>query len=128
MKKRMVLLVLAALLCVGCTQQGKEEQMKYQMVTAKEAKELMETQSGYIILDVRERDEYDQKHIPGAVLLPLGDVEGKAKVVLPNPEQLILVYCRSGRRSKIAAESLAQQGYTNVVEFGGILDWPYETE
>ena len=128
MKRRMVLLVLAALLCVGCTQQGKEEQMKYQMVTAKEAKELMETQSGYIILDVREQDEYDQKHIPGAVLLPLGDVEGKAKVVLPNPEQLILVYCRSGRRSKIAAESLAQQGYTNVVEFGGILDWPYETE
>ena len=97
-------------------------------ITAQEAKIIMDSQEGYVILDVREQYEYDESHIPGAVLLPLGQVEEKAQEVLPDKEQLILVYCRSGRRSKQAAEVLVKLGYTNIKEFGGIIDWPYEVE
>ena len=97
-------------------------------ITAQQAKEIMDNQSGYIILDVREQDEYDEGHIPGAILLPYGQIDEKAEDVLPDKDQLILVYCRSGRRSKIAAESLVDLGYTNIREFGGILDWPYDIE
>jgi len=97
-------------------------------ITAEEAKALMDTEEGYIILDVREQDEYDAGHIPGAILIPYTQIEDKADEMLPDKDQLILVYCRSGRRSKIAAEALAELGYTNIREFGGIIDWPYETE
>ena len=97
-------------------------------ITAQEAKAIMDSQEGFVILDVREQYEYDESHIPGAVLLPLGQVEEKAQEVLPDKEQLILVYCRSGRRSKQAAEALVKLGYTNIKEFGGIIDWPYEVE
>ena len=97
-------------------------------ITAEEAKEIMDSEEGYIILDVRTREEYDEGHIPGAILIPNTEIEAKAEDVLTDKDQLILVYCRSGRRSKIAAEALAELGYTNIMEFGGILDWPYETE
>ena len=97
-------------------------------ITAQEAKQLMDTQEGYIILDVREQEEFDQGHIPGAILIPYTQIEEMAPQMLPDKEQLILVYCRSGRRSKIAAEALVELGYTNIREFGGILDWPYEIE
>ena len=97
-------------------------------ITAEQAKEIMDTQEGYIILDVRTQEEYAQEHIPGALLLPLDDVKQNANVVLPDKDQLILVYCRSGRRSKTAAQTLAELGYTNIKEFGGIIDWPYEKE
>ena len=97
-------------------------------ITAQEAKIIMDSQEGFVILDVREQYEYDESHIPGAVLLPLGQVEEKAQEVLPDKEQLILVYCRSGRRSKQAADALVKLGYTNIKEFGGIIDWPYEVE
>lgn len=86
----------------------------------------MDSEEGCIILDVRTREEYDQGHIPGAILIPNTEIEAKAADLLPDKEQLILVYCRSGRRSKLAAQSLADLGYTNIREFGGILDWPYE--
>ena len=95
-------------------------------ITAEEAKKLMDSEEGCIILDVRTREEYDQGHIPGAVLIPNTEIEAKAADLLPDKDQLILVYCRSGRRSKLAAQSLADLGYTNIREFGGILDWPYE--
>lgn len=95
-------------------------------IAAEEAKKLMDSEEGCIILDVRTREEYDQGHIPGAVLIPNTEIEAKAADLLPDKEQLILVYCRSGRRSKLAAQSLADLGYTNIREFGGILDWPYE--
>ena len=88
----------------------------------------MDTEEGYIILDAREQDEYDAGHIPGAILIPYTQIEAKASEMLADKDQLILVYCRSGRRSKIAAEALVEMGYTNIKEFGGILDWPYETE
>ena len=82
-----------------------------------------------VILDVREQDEFDAGHIPEARLLPVGSVsEETAAAAIPKKDTLVLVYCRSGRRSKLAAEALTQLGYSNVKEFGGIIDWPYETE
>ena len=89
---------------------------------------IMDTEEGYVILDVREQDEYDAGHIPGAILIPYTQIDAKANEMLPDKDRLILVYCRSGRRSKIAAEALAELGYTNIKEFGGIIDWPYEVE
>ena len=126
--KKLLLMVLAALMLSACTQEGETMKKGYMQITAQEAKEIMDTKEGYIILDVREQDEYDAGHIPGAILIPYTKIAEKAEGILTDKGQLILVYCRSGRRSKIAAEALVQLGYTNVKEFGGILDWPYETE
>ena len=97
-------------------------------ITAEQAKEIMDTQQGYVILDTRTEEEYNEYHIPGAIVISHDEVKEKAEAVLPDKNQLILVYCRSGRRSKLAAESLVQLGYTNIREFGGILDWPYALE
>lgn len=129
MKKWWIVLLSVMLLTACGTKEENNEETKamaYVNITAEEAKEIMDTQEGYVILDVREQDEFDEKHIPGAVLLPLGDVAEKAPAVLTDKDQLILVYCRSGRRSKLAAEELVKLGYTNIKEFGGIIDWPYE--
>ena len=100
----------------------------YEQITADEAKKIMDSGEEHIVLDTREQDEYDEGHIPKAILIPYTEIENKAEEMLPDKGKLILVYCRSGRRSKIAAESLAKLGYTNVKEFGGIIDWPYEVE
>ena len=97
-------------------------------ITAEEAKHIMDTEEGYIILDVRAQDEYDQGHIPGAIVIPHTEIETRAEEELTDKDQQILVYCRSGRRSKLAADVLLELGYTNIKEFGGILDWPYEVE
>ena len=86
----------------------------------------MDSESGYIIIDARTQEEYDGGHIPGAILIPEYEIADRAEKELPDKDQLILVYCRSGRRSKIAAEELVKLGYTNVKEFGGIIDWEYE--
>ena len=101
----------------------KGEKAMYEQITPQEAKKIMDSGEAYIILDVRE-----QGHIPGARLLPYTEIENKAQEILVDKDAQILVYCRSGRRSKIAAESLAKLGYTNVKEFGGIIDWHYEVE
>ena len=106
----------------------KGEKTMYQQITAEEAKKIMDSGEEHIILDTREQDEFDEGHIPGAILIPYTEIENKAEKMLPDKDKLILVYCRSGRRSKIAAESLAKLGYTNIKEFGGIIDWPYEVE
>ena len=106
----------------------KGEKAMYEQITAEEAKKIMDSGEEHIILDTREQDEFDEGHIPGAILIPYTEVENKAEEMLPDKDKLILVYCRSGRRSKIAAESLSKLGYTNVKEFGGIIDWPYEVE
>lgn len=98
----------------------------YYRISAEEAHEMMVAESGYIILDVREEWEYNEAHIPGAVLLPVGQIIEKAGGMLPDKEQKIFVYCRSGRRSLNASADLAAMGYTNVWEFGGIIDWPYD--
>jgi rhodanese-related sulfurtransferase len=97
-------------------------------ITAQEAKQIMDSEEGYIILDVRTQEEYDQGHIPSATQISHEKIKEKAKEVLTDKNQLILVYCRSGWRSKIAAEALVELGYTNIKEFGGIIDWPYEVE
>ncbi len=102
----------------------KGEKAMYEIITAEDAKNIMDSGEEHIILDVREQDEFDAGHIPGAILIPYTEIENKAEEMLPDKDKQILVYCRSGRRSKIAAESFAKLGYTNIKEFGGIIDWP----
>ena len=125
--KKLILLLLAVMVLTACGQNKENYQgAVYLNITAEEAKQIMDSEEGYSILDVREQDEYDAGHIPGAILIPYTQIEEKVDEMLPDKDQLILVYCRSGRRSKIAAEALAALGYTNIKEFGGIIDWPYE--
>ena len=127
--KKLVFLFLAVMLLTACGQNTENDQgAVYVNITAEEAKQIMDSEEGYIILDVRTQEEYDQGHIPGAIMISHEEIEEKAEEVLTDKDQLILVYCRSGRRSKIAAEALAELGYTNIKEFGGIIDWPYEVE
>lgn len=123
---RLIILLLAVMMLTACGQDKENNQgAVYVNITAEEAKEIMDTEEGYVILDVREQNEYDAGHISGAILIPYTQIEAKANEMLPDKDQLILVYCRSGRRSKIAAEALAELGYTNIKEFDGIIDWPY---
>ena len=98
----------------------------YQKITPQEAKTIIDNEKDYIILDVRRLDEYNGGHIPNAILIPNEEINEKAESVLLDKNQLILVYCRSGKRSKEAALKLINLGYTNVLDFGGIIDWPYE--
>ena len=98
----------------------------YEQITAQEAKEIMDTEQDYIIVDARTEEEFAEGHIEDAILIPEYEIKNRAEKELPDKDALILVYCRSGRRSKIASEELVKLGYTNVKEFGGIIDWPYE--
>ena len=127
--KKLVFLLLAVMMLTACGQDTEKDQgAVYVNITAEEAKQIIDTEEGYIILDVRTQEEYDQGHIPGAIVISHEEIAEKAEDVLTDKDQLILVYCRSGRRSKIAAEALVELGYTNIKEFGGISDWPYEVE
>lgn len=129
MMRKWFVVLLAALLLAGCGKQTvKTQEAALMNITAEEAKKLMDSESGYVILDVRTEQEYAQGHIPDAILIPDYEISEKAESVLTDKDQLILVYCRSGRRSKNAAAQLEEMGYTRIREFGGILDWPYETE
>ncbi len=129
MKRAAIWIFLILIFLTACGQNEKNDQeATYLNITAEEAKTIMDTQEGYVILDVRTQAEYDQGHIPGVIVIPDTEVKAKAEEMLPDKEQLILVYCRSGRRSKNAAQILAELGYTNIREFGGIIDWPYEVE
>ncbi len=104
----------------------KGETLTYEQISAEEAKVIMDTEKEYIIIDARTGSEFAEGHIEGAILIPEYEIADRAEKELPNKDALILVYCRSGRRSKIASEELVKLGYTNVKEFGGIIDWPYE--
>ena len=127
--KKLLIFALAVMLLTACGQANENpKEAIYMNINAEEAKKIMDTEEGYIILDVRTQEEYDQGHIPGAIVISHEEIPEKAEDVLTDKDQLILVYCRSGRRSKIAAEALAELGYTNIKEFGGIIDWPYEVE
>jgi len=108
------------------TTASKGEKAMYKQISAEDAKKIIDSGDDHIILDAREQDEYNSGHIPGAILIPHTEIENRAEEMLPDKNRQILVYCRSGRRSKIAAESLIKLGYTNVKEFGGIIDWPYD--
>lgn len=122
--------VLVALILITACEDGQKNSQEavYVNITAQQAKEIMNTEQGYIILDTRTQEEYEEGHIPGAILIPHDQIKTTAERILTDKNQLILVYCRSGRRSKLAAEDLVELGYTNIKEFGGIIDWPYEVE
>lgn len=122
-----VLVAMAVLLLASCTGNSGAKG-EYMQITQEEAKNIMDTQTGYVILDVRTDEEYAAGHIPDAILIPDYEIGKRAESELTDKSQLILVYCRSGRRSKNAAAELASLGYTNVKEFGGIIDWQYEIE
>ena len=125
--KRIIPFILSFLLLVGCTAPV-EPETTYRQINMDEAIAMMEEESNYIILDVRTAAEFNEEHIPGAINIPNETIGTDAIPELPDKDQLILVYCRSGNRSKQASEKLVKLGYTNVVEFGGIIDWPGETE
>ena len=126
--KKLFILLLAAAIFAACGQTGKiVKESVYMNITAEEAKVLMESETGYIILDVRTTEEFAEKHIPNAINIPNETIGTEPISELPEEDQLILVYCRSGNRSKQASEKLAEIGYTKVYEFGGINDWTGET-
>ena len=129
MMRKIICLALPLLfLCVvsGCSSSGKKV-ASFEQITPKEAKSIMDKESDCVILDVRTEEEFASGHIKDAILIPDYEIAAKAESIITDKEQLILVYCRSGRRSKLAAAELVNLGYTNVKEFGGIIDWPYET-
>ena len=129
MKLKVVPLLLAILLLAGCAETtGGENDASYRQITMSEAVEMMASESDYIILDVRRPDEFAAGHIPNAVNIPNESIGADEIDELPDKDRLILVYCRSGNRSKQASEKLVRLGYTNIVECGGILDWKGEIE
>ena len=123
----LVLMLLISLSLFGLTAcQDGGNNATYEQITPQQAKEIMDTETDYIIIDARTEEEYCEGHIENAILIPEYEIKERAEKELPDKDALILVYCRSGRRSKIASEELVKLGYTNVKEFGGIIDWPYD--
>lgn len=123
--KRIIPILMALLLLSGCATQSAKK--TYRQITMEEAVTMLEEETGYTILDVRTAQEYSEKHIPGAINIANESIGTKDIPELPDKDQLILVYCRSGNRSKQASEKLVKLGYTNIVEIGGINSWPGET-
>lgn len=136
LKGLIILLIISLSLFSGCSMDKNNEvttttdtttnSLSYEQISGEEAKKIMDSENGYIIIDVRTDEEFNEGHIKGAMLIPEYEIRDRAETELPDKDQLILVYCRSGRRSKIAAQTLVDLGYTNVKEFGGIIDWQYE--
>ena len=126
MKKILPILV-SALMFTGCAGTSNNQTNTYRQISTDEAVTMMSKKTGYIILDVRRPDEFAAGHIPNAINVANESIGTADIPELPDKNQLIMVYCRSGRRSKEAAEKLVKLGYTNIVEFGGILDWKGET-
>ena len=126
--KKLIPILLSALMFAGCAGTSNHQTNTYRSISMDDAVTMMAQETGYIILDVRRPDEYADGHIPNAINVPNESIGTDEIPELPNKDQLIMVYCRSGRRSKEASEKLVKQGYTNIVEFGGILDWKGEIE
>lgn len=127
MKKLLILGVMAALFLSACSAAGtKEENTAYHKVTPEEAKEMMDNET-VTIVDVRTAEEYEEGHVPGAILLDNNTIGKEQPEELPDKDAKLLIYCRSGKRSKAASDKLVEMGYQNVYDFGGIIDWPYET-
>ena len=108
------------------TENSTVNSLGYEQISGEEAKKIMDSETSYIIIDARTQEEFDEGHIENAILIPEYEISERAEKELTDKNQLILVYCRSGRRSKIAAQALVELGYTNVKEFGGIIDWKFE--
>lgn len=123
--KRIIPILMALLLLSGCATQSAKK--TYRQITMEEAVTMLEEETGYTILDVRTAEEYSEKHIPGAINIANESIGTEDIPELPDKDQLILVYCHSGNRSKQASEKLVKLGYTNIVEIGGINSWPGET-
>ena len=121
---KVIVVILLACLLAGCSSPAQAE---YRKITAEQAKGKMTDSSDFILLDVRTEEEFQEQHLDGAILIPDYEIGLRAEKELPDKEALILIYCRSGRRSELAAVELVGMGYTNVYDFGGIIDWPYET-
>lgn len=119
-------MLLISLSLFGMTSCADNRATSYEQITPSEAKTIMDTETDFYLIDARTEEEFAEGHIEGAILIPEYEVADRAEKELPDKDALILVYCRSGRRSKIASEELVKLGYTNVKEFGGIIDWPYE--
>ena len=128
MKRLAFILIAAVILLTGCSIGGTGNSASYHQIAQEEAKEMMTKNDGHVIVDVRRQDEYDEGHIPGAVLIPNESITDTQPEQLPDLNQVILIYCRSGRRSKEASQKLADMGYTNIYEFGGINTWNGEIE
>ena len=126
--KGLIIMLLISLSLFGMTacDDANGKSSTYEQITAEQAKTIMDTERDYVIIDARTEEEFAKGHVENAILIPEYEIAQRAEKELPDKEQLILVYCRSGRRSKIASEELVKLGYTNVKEFGGIIDWPYE--
>lgn len=135
MKKIIAITIIIMLCLTGCSgnvsntsaTMSHEQLLQYKQISQEEAKEMMNREDGHIIVDVRRRDEYDEGHLPDAILIPNESIDKSRPKELPDLDQIILVYWRSGRRSKEASEKLAAMGYKNVYEFGGIITWTGET-
>lgn len=128
MKNKIILLMMCICILSGICACGEKEnkEMTYKQITMQEAKELFEKDGDYIIVDARRTDEFAAGHIPGAICIPNETIGTEEIPELPDKDQLIYVYCRSGNRSKQASKKLVALGYTNIVEFGGIIDWEGE--
>jgi rhodanese-related sulfurtransferase len=131
-KKRFIIFFAALCLLSGCGGEGSAQEetvvAAFQQISQEEAKTIMSTNQNAVVLDVRTQEEYETGYIPGAILIPHDKIEEQAAEKLPNKDQLILVYCQRGNRSKTASKTLEKLGYTRIREFGGINDWPYEKE
>ena len=132
-KVRLILLAAFVLLLTACSSGGQimdgEDMVRsYTQISQDQAKEMIEKEDGHIIVDVRRQDEFETGHIPGAICIPNESIGTEQPEELPDLDQIILIYCRSGNRSKQAAQKLFDMGYTNVYEFGGIIDWTGEIE
>ena len=136
--RRISIALLLTLFLTACRGTGEESQEtpqppaqdaqgSYEIITAQQAKQMMDSGEEYLLVDVRTREEYTQSRIEGAVLIPVDELSNRAEQEIPDKNTLIILYCRSGRRSEQAAGILADMGYSRVYDMGGIMDWPYET-
>ena len=131
MIKRRIVSIAAALvflLAVSGCGAAENEGSVYMNISHEKAKEMMENIGEFVLLDARSEEEFSEGHIPGAIVIPHDEISERAESEIPEKDVPVFVYCRSGRRSKIAAEELVSLGYSEIYEFGGIIDWPYEIE